>query len=164
MKGEELQLLLFRTPFALKKQIFFLMDIILYKMYLTNQMSGKYRRKVDYLITEGTMMGERKDENIKKESALYDEAKRLFKENRYVFLVISSTNLDSLVSFYHAALDNEMFMYCYNYYFYKQLKTFSKAAGERSPWYRFEDIYTINFEKQLNHKLWDKDKTQEAEG
>lgn len=43
MKGEELKLLLFRTPFALKKQMFFLMDIILYKMYLTNQMSGKYR-------------------------------------------------------------------------------------------------------------------------
>ena len=121
----------------------------------------KNGRKVDYLITEGTMMGDRKDENVKKESELYDEAKKLFKEHRYVFLVISSTNLDSLVSFYHAALDNKMYMYCYNYYFYKQLKTFTKAAGEKSPWYQFEDVYTIDFEKQLSHELWDKDKTQE---
>ena len=65
-------------------------------------------------------MGDRKDEKVKKESELYKEALELFKEHRHVFLVISSTNLDSLVSFYHAALDNKMYMYCYNYYFYKQ--------------------------------------------
>ena len=121
----------------------------------------KNGRKVDYLITEGTMMGDRKDEKVKKESELYKEALELFKEHRHVFLVISSTNLDSLVSFYHAALDNKMYMYCYNYYFYKQLKAFSETAGEKSPWYQFEDVYTIDFEKQLSHELWDKDKTQE---
>ena len=118
-------------------------------------------RKVDYLITEGTMMGDRKDERVKRESELYKEAWKLFREHRYVFLVISSTNLDSLVSFYHAALENEMYMYCYNYYFYNQLKTFSEAAGKKSPWYRFENVYTIDFEKQLSHELWTQDKSQD---
>ena len=121
----------------------------------------KNGRKVDYLITEGTMMGDRKNEKVKKESELYEEALELFKEHRYVFLVISSTNLDSLVSFYRAAKKNKMYMYCYNYYFYKQLKTFSQTAGKKSPWYQFEDVYTIDFEKQLSHELWGKDKTQE---
>lgn len=118
-------------------------------------------RKVDYLITEGTMMGDRKDENVIKESQLYEEACKIFKEYRYVFLVISSTNLDSLSSFYQAARHNEMYMYCYNYYFYKQLKTFSKTAGRRSKRYIFKDIYTVDFQKQFSHELWDKDKTQE---
>lgn len=121
----------------------------------------KNGRKVDYLITEGTMLGDRKDEKVKKESELYKEAFELFKEHRYVFLIISSTNLDSLVSFYRAAKKNKMYMYCYNYYLYKQLQTFSEVAGEKSQWYQFKNVYTIDFEKQLSHKLWDKDKSQE---
>ncbi len=131
-----------------------MLDVIKYYVH-------KNGRKVDYLITEGTMMGDRKDEKVKRESELYNEASKLFKEHKYVFLVISSTNLDSLVSFYHAAKDNQMYMYCYNYYFYKQLKTFSQAAGAKTPWYQFEDVYTIDFEKQLSHELWNKNKTQE---
>lgn len=118
-------------------------------------------RKVDYLITEGTMMGDGKDEEVKKESELYKDAVELFREHRYVFLVISSTNLDSLVSFYRAAKKNKMYTYCYSYYLYKQLKTFSRAAGKKSPWYQFKDVYTVDFEKQLSHELWDKNKTQE---
>lgn len=118
-------------------------------------------RKVDYLITEGTMMGDRKNEKVKREAELYQEAMALFKEHRHVFLIISSTNLDSLTSFYHAAKENRINMYCYSYYFYKQLQTFSNTAGERSPWYQFKDVYTVDFEKQLSHKLWDKDKSQE---
>lgn len=131
-----------------------MLDVIRYYVH-------KNGRKVDYLITEGTMMGDRKDEKVKGEADLYKEASELFKQHRYVFLVISSTNLDSLVSFYHAALDNKMYMYCYNYYLYKQLKTFSMTAGQRSPWYQFKDVYTVDFDKQLSHELWDKEKTQE---
>lgn len=121
----------------------------------------KNGRKVDYLITEGTMMGDRKNEKVKTESELYQDAMTLFKEYRYVFLIISSTNLDSLTSFYHAAKDNRMNMFCYNYYFYKQLQTFSNTAGERSPWYQFKGVYTVDFQKQLRHELWGENKSQE---
>lgn len=131
-----------------------MLDVIKYYVH-------KNGRKVDYLITEGTMLGDRKHEKVKKESDLYKEARGLFKKHRYVFLVISSTNLDSLVSFYHAAMDNKMYMYCYSYYLYKQLKIFSNTAGKKSPWYQFEDVYTVDFERKLSHELWDKDKTQE---
>jgi len=88
-----------------------MLDVIKYYVH-------KNGRKVDYLITEGTMMGDRKNEKVKKESDLYKEARELFKKHRYVFFVISSTNLYSLVSFYHSAMDNKMYMYCYSYYLY----------------------------------------------
>ena len=118
-------------------------------------------RKVDYLITEGTMMGDRRREKVKTEEEMREEATKLFRENRYVFLVISSTNLDSLASFYMAAAENKMRMYCYNYYFYNQLKTFARMAGSENPEYQFENIYTVDFEKQLSHECWEEDKTQE---
>jgi ribonuclease J len=131
-----------------------MLDVIKYYIH-------KNGRKVDYLITEGTMMGDRKNEIVKNEPDLYREALELFKEHRYVFLIISSTNLDSLVSFYRAAVENRMNMFCYNYYLYNQIKTFSEAAGEYSPWYKFDDVYTVDFEKELSNKYWDKSKTQE---
>lgn len=118
-------------------------------------------RKVDYLIIEGTMMGDRKSEKVKTEVELCKEATELFAVHKYVFLVISSTNLDSLASFYRAAEVNGMRMYCYSRYLYKQLKTFSKIAGKRTPKYLFDKIYTVDFDKVFSHKSWDQDKTQE---
>lgn len=118
-------------------------------------------RKVDYLITEGTMMGDRIKEEVKTEEEMQEEAANIFREHKYVFLVISSTNFDSLTSFYKAAAENDMRMYCYNYYFFNQLRTFSRIAGSHNPEYQFEHIYTVDFEKPLGHELWDEDKTQE---
>lgn len=94
-----------------------MLDVIKYYVH-------KAGRKVDYLIAEGTMMGDRKSEKVKTEAELCKEATELFEEHRYVFLVISSTNLDSLASFYRAANMNDMRMYCYSPYLYKQLKLF----------------------------------------
>ena len=121
----------------------------------------KNGRKVDYLVCEGTMMGVRQNEHVKTEYEVYKEAKDLFRDNKYVFLVVSSTNFDSIVSFYRAARDNKMYTYCYSRYLYKQLRTFSRAAGKKSPRYKFKDVYTVNFQKQLSHELWDENKTQE---
>lgn len=131
-----------------------MLDVIKYYVH-------KAGRKVDYLIAEGTMMGDRKSEKVKTEAELCKEATELFEEHRYVFLVISSTNLDSLASFYRAANMNDMRMYCYSPYLYKQLKTFSNIAGKRTPKYMFEKIYTVDFNKVLSNEIWDKDKTQE---
>lgn len=131
-----------------------MLDVIKYYVH-------KNGRKVDYLITEGTMMGDRKCEKVKTEAELCKEATELFREHKYVFLVISSTNLDSLASFYRAADINNMRMYCYSRYLYKQLKTFSRIAGKRTPKYLFEKIYTVDLDKKLSHEFWDKDKTQE---
>lgn len=118
-------------------------------------------RMVDYLITEGTMMGDRKNEEVKSEEELQEEATKLFGECKYAFLVISSTNLDSLYSFYKAARAYDMRMYCYNYYFYNQLKTFSDLAEENRDDYQFDLIHTVNFDTPLGEDIWRKPKTQE---
>ena len=121
----------------------------------------KNGHKVDYLITEGTMMGDRRGEEVKTEEKMKQEAITMFREHKYAFLVISSTNLDSLASFYMAAAANDMRMYCYNYYFFNQLRIFSKIAGSHNTEYQFEKIYTVDFEKQLDHEFWNGEKTQE---
>lgn len=87
------------------------------------------RRKVDILITEGTMMGERSNEKRFSEKDLMTWAADYFKENRYIFLKISSTNVDSLASFYQAAKINGMGMYV-NSYILNQFRVY-RAAGRK---------------------------------
>lgn len=121
----------------------------------------KNGRKVDYLIIEGTMIGDQKNEVNKKESQIQDEAEHLFKQNKYAFLVVSSTNIDSLASFCKAAETCGMYTYCYSHYLLVQLKDLSQIAGSKDPWYIIKNIYTVNLDMKLRHQLWDVPKTQE---
>lgn len=117
--------------------------------------SGK--RNIDILITEGTMMN-RGSENVITEADLQREAAQYFMDHRYVFLICSSTNLDSLASFYIAAQKakpHELRMYTYSEYVRQQLKTFTETAGKYTKLYQFEHVYTLNREKNLYHKSWD---------
>lgn len=102
------------------------------------------KRPVDILITEGTMMS-RTGEKAYSEAELYKEAKELFKDHRHVFLICSSTNLDSLASFYHAGAFYGMGMYG-NSYVYSQLKTFRETAGRATPLYDFKYAYEVRFD------------------
>lgn len=102
------------------------------------------RRKIDVLITEGTMLGIRANERRYSEAQMYEDAKALFENNKYVFLKISSTNVDSLATFYHAARKNGMGFYC-NRYVLKQLKTFSDAGRKYSRYYDFKKVWPILF-------------------
>lgn len=109
---------------------------------------GKYilchgKRPVDILITEGTMMS-RTGEKAYSEAGLFQEAKELFKDHRHVFLICSSTNLDSLASFYQAGAFYGMGMYG-NSYVYSQLKTFRETAGRATPLYDFKYAYEVRF-------------------
>jgi ribonuclease J len=63
--------------------------------------------KVDLLITEGTMLSRIHESNENKiitEKDLGTKAKDIFlcDENKYCFVLVSSTNLDSIMEFYHA--------------------------------------------------------------
>ncbi len=114
------------------------------------------KRKIDILITEGTMMN-RNSKKIITEQDLRREAIDYFKKHKYVFLICSSTNLDSFASFYHAADKfHGMRMYTYSEYICHQLKTFTETAGKRSDLYQFKHVYPLNLEKKLSHKTWDK--------
>ncbi len=60
-------------------------------------------KPVDILITEGTMMS-RSGEKVMTEEQLSDKALELLKEHKYAFLICSSTNMESLASFYYATI------------------------------------------------------------
>ena len=102
------------------------------------------RRKIDVLITEGTMLGARKNDTRYSEKQMLKDAKELFKNNRYVFLKISSTNVDSLATFYHAARENGMGFYA-NRYVLNQLETFSEAGKKYTEFYDFKEVWPIIF-------------------
>ncbi len=69
------------------------------------------KRKVDVLLTEGTMIGPRSFEEPFSEKKLEKWAEEFFKRNKYVYLMVSSANRDSLANFYKAAEANHMAMY-----------------------------------------------------
>ncbi len=102
------------------------------------------RRKIDVLITEGTMLGGRANDKRYSEAQMYEDAKALFKDNKYVFLKISSTNADSLATFYHAARKNGMGVYA-NRYVLNQLETFSEAGKKYTDFYDFKEVWPILF-------------------
>lgn len=65
----------------------------------------KYIGEVDILITEGTMLsriGETEENPIRTEADLGICAKALFQNNKESVILISSTNLDNIMEFYHA--------------------------------------------------------------
>lgn len=112
------------------------------------------RRKIDVLITEGTMLGARKNDKRYSEKQMLKDAKELFKNNKYIFLKTSSTNVDSLATFYHAARENGMGFYA-NRYVLKQLEIFSEAGKKYTEFYDFKDVYPILFtkdEKSISEK------------
>lgn len=69
------------------------------------KMIQAYIGEIDILITEGTMLS-RIDETgrnpIRTEADLGRRAKELFQENKESVILVSSTNLDSIMEFYHA--------------------------------------------------------------
>lgn len=97
-------------------------------------------KKVDVLLIEGTMLG-RLDEKVMTEKELQKEATRLLQqpENKYVYLICSSTNMESLASFHKAVLfsnkekekagnkDCKRAMYV-NHYVKQQMDLFASAV------------------------------------
>lgn len=61
-------------------------------------------RGIDLLITEGTMLSRSSEVGkslAKSEQELGEKAKILFQKHKYNFVLVSSTNLDSIMEFYH---------------------------------------------------------------
>ncbi len=123
----------------------------------------KNGRKVNTLIIEGTMMS-RMDEKVKTETEMMYEAADYLKEHKYAFLICSSTNLDSLASFYQAAqivaAPFRRYLYTYNEYFRVQLQTFSNTAGSFSDVYQFDNVHRLCLDKELSSHNWERTMTQ----
>ncbi len=86
------------------------------------------KRKVDVLLIEGTMLS-RLTEKVYSEADMLKDCIRLFEEHRYVFLICSSTNADTLATFYKAANRNGIKMFAHRYV-YEQICHFKEAEIE----------------------------------
>lgn len=69
------------------------------------QVFEKYAGDLDLLITEGTMLS-RMEEKAMTEHELGRKAKLLMRKEKNVFILCSSTNIDSIAEFYNAAVQN----------------------------------------------------------
>lgn len=119
--------------------------------------SGK--RDVDVLITEGTMLS-RMTEKIYSEADMLRDCKRLLEQHRYVFLICSSTNVDTLATFYQAAKSHYMKMYASGYVC-EQIGNYREAAKEYNGPYDFHYVYEYNPDKVISSNKLDKTTTQE---
>lgn len=99
----------------------------------------KYVGTIDCLICEGTTLT-RNENNILTESQLQYKSKNIFEDNKYNFILCSSTNIDRIAAFHKAALSaNKMFI-CDKYQC-EILEYVSKNS--RSNLYKFsENVYT----------------------
>lgn len=125
----------------------------------------KNNRKVHSLILEGTMMS-RLSENVMTETEMMFKAAEYMKKHKYTFLICSSTNLDSLASFYQAAQiaanPFKRYLYVYSEYYKTQLKTFSDTAGSFSDIYQFHNVHRLNLNQVLKSPKWEKPMTQKT--
>ena len=117
---------------------------------LEKRLEGKY---VNALITEGTMMS-RLGETVFSEDGLQKKALEVLKkpENKYAFLICSSTNVESLASFANAAMYLGRAFYV-NYYVYEQILLYRGTAGADNPAFRFWKTYKFESMKKYNPKL-----------
>ena len=97
----------------------------------------KWVGKVDVLITEGTTLS-RPDDTMITEQELQQQAHKLLTDNKYVFAMCSSTNIDRMAAFYNATPYGKYFI-CDKYQ-HDLLKFVAQNA--RSPIYKFEKIHS----------------------
>lgn len=95
----------------------------------------KYVGQVDCLICEGTTLS-REKESAMTEMELQDRAEQVFKENKYVFVMCSSTNIDRIAAIHKGALKANRLFVCDNYQ--KEILMFIDNIS-RSELYKFKN-------------------------
>lgn len=107
---------------------------------------------IDLLITEGTMISrqeEVKSNKIRTEAELGKKAAEIFSEHRYNYVLVSSTNLDSIMEFYHNTPENKKFI-C-DYYQAKLIAIAMSGMNKRGnyPMYQLSEkhpeIYILDY-------------------
>ena len=97
------------------------------------KMLDAYVGKVDVLITEGTMLSrtnEKQTNPIRTEADLGRRANEIFRQNKQNVVLVSSTNLDSIMQFFHAVPSGMDFV-CDEY----QAEIILAAIKRRSKYY-----------------------------
>jgi ribonuclease J len=112
--------------------------------------------KIDFLITEGTMLA-RLDERVRHENELKGEVVELMKQNKNVFVLCSSTDMERLATFHAANQKMNGRPFVCDDFQESVLEIFSDTAGKKSTLFDFEKPYIF---RKDNEKLinWMKDK------
>ena len=107
------------------------------------------RRKIDVLITEGTMLS-RNDSRVQSEGELMKSAIGLMKEYDNVFVMCSSMDADRISSFYNANKEFKGRHFVVDGYQWTQMKTISETLGaDPKGWrYRFGGQLYYNKHKE----------------
>ena len=109
------------------------------------RMISEYVGKVDILVTEGTMVSrvaEEKDNPVRCEEDLGRRAAEIFAAHHENVVLVSSTNLDSVMEFYHATPEDMAFL-C-DPYQARVMKTAIEARSKYFEKYRYgKQIYVL---------------------
>ncbi len=111
----------------------------------------KHVEKVDALVCEGTTLN-RAEAKCETENDLKNRIKKVLEENKYVFVVCSSTNIDRLAGIC-SVIPRGKYCICDKY----QLSVIDYVrnhAGHRSSLYRFNKV--LYYSENLDDKMYDK--------
>jgi ribonuclease J len=111
----------------------------------------KYVGTVDVLITEGTSFS-RESPTLLEEAELQILAKQILSENKYVFVLCASTNIDRIAAFYHATPRGKYFL-CDGYQ-KRMLSVVTKYAKDKTTLYDFQRVitYASNLEEKFRER------------
>lgn len=98
------------------------------------------RGKIDFLITEGTMIS-RIDETVRHENELKRETIELMKQYKNVFVLCSSTDLERLATFHAANKEIDRRPFVCDVFQKNVLGIFSESAGKQSDLFNFGEPY-----------------------
>jgi ribonuclease J len=101
-----------------------------------------YAQRIDYIISEGSNI-ERPDAVLQTEQELQKDFENQFKENKYNFVIVSSTNIDRVFSLYHAAKRAGRCFVCDSYQT-KVLKIVSESHKQHTTFYDIDYDQGIN--------------------
>ena len=114
----------------------------------------KYATNIDVLITEGTMLS-RLTEKVMTEHELGIKAKKLLHDNKNVFVICSSTNIDTIAEFYNAAIENKKpFIVCEDDFQAEILRIVTNSST--SQFYKFDRQKIYTYGKNLHDFIQDK--------
>ncbi len=116
------------------------------------------RRKIDVLITEGTMLG-RNDSRMQSEEELKKSAIEIMKRYDNVFVMCSSMDADRISSFYNANKEFKGRPFVVDGYQWTQMKTISETLGtDPKAWrYRFgRQLYYNKHKEEIQKSIFHK--------
>lgn len=109
--------------------------------------------KIDFLITEGTMLSRLK-EKVMTENELKQEAKKIMKQYKNVFVMSSSTDMERLASFHSANKESGKWLFVTDNFQKSILNVFSETSGKVIGLFNFGKIYDYDKDNvELNNYL-----------